>query len=42
MLEERWLTSPRAKHRWLAGQVVFWIIMFAALDRWTVLTKGAG
>jgi hypothetical protein len=42
MLEERWLTSPRAKTRWLAGQVFFWIIMFAAIDRWTVLAKAAG
>ncbi len=41
MLEERWLTSPRAKQRWLAGQVVFWVIMFAAIDRWTVLAGAA-
>lgn len=42
MLEDRWLTPPRAKQRWLAGQVVFWVIMFIALDRWTVLAKAAG
>jgi hypothetical protein len=42
LLEERWLTSPPARQRWLAGQVVFWIIMFAALDRWTVLARAAG
>jgi hypothetical protein len=42
MLEERWLKSPQAKLRWLAGQVFFWIIMFAALDRWTVLTGAVG
>ncbi len=37
MLEDRWLITPRAKQRWLAGQVVFWVLMFIALDRWTVL-----
>lgn len=42
MLEKRWLTSPRARQRWLAGQLLFWLIMFAALDRWTVLATAAG
>lgn len=42
LVEERWLTSPLARQRWLAGQIVFWIIMFAALDRWTVLARAAG
>jgi hypothetical protein len=42
LLEKRWLLTPRAKQRWLVGQFIFWIIMFAALDRWTVLAKAAG
>ena len=41
MVEDCWLT-PRAKQRWLLGQLLFWVIMFAALDRWTVLALAAG
>lgn len=42
LLEERWLPTPQAKHRWLAGQLIFWILMFAALDRWTVVATATG
>jgi hypothetical protein len=37
LLQERVLVHPWAKQRWLAAQFIFWLIMFAALDRWTVL-----
>lgn len=36
VLEERWLTTDRARRYWMAGQVLYWLLMFAALDRWTV------
>ncbi|MGQ9919815.1 MAG: hypothetical protein ACUVRZ_00635 [Desulfobacca sp.] len=36
VLQSRWLTSPQARRCWLAGQVLFWLLMFTALDRWTV------
>lgn len=42
MLAERRLTSARARNIWLAGQFVFWLLMFAALDRWTVLSLARG
>lgn len=42
LLEERWLATPRARQRWQAGQVLFWLVMFAALDRWTVLWRATG
>jgi len=35
-LQSRGLTTPRARRRWLAGQVLFWLLMFTALDHWTV------
>ena len=41
-LERTWLTSPRARQRLLIGQLIFWLIMFAAIDRWTVLSLAAG
>ena len=41
MVEDRWLT-PRAQQRCWLGQLLFWVIMFAALDRWTVLAIAAG
>jgi hypothetical protein len=37
MVEDRWLTSGPARQRWLVGQLLFWAVMFAALDHWTVL-----
>jgi hypothetical protein len=37
-LEERVLTTGKQR-RWAYGvQVVFWIIMFAAMDAWTVIS----
>lgn len=36
LLQARWLTTPQARGRWLAAQTLFWLLMFAALDRWTV------
>jgi len=36
LLEERWLTTAAARRRWLAGQLLFWLLMFMALDHWTV------
>ncbi|MBM4286812.1 MAG: hypothetical protein FJ135_01465 [Deltaproteobacteria bacterium] len=42
MLEERWLISPRARRRWLLGQALFWVTMFAALDHWTVRVMVSG
>lgn len=38
ILEERWLSSPTARKWWLAGQVLFWLAVFAAIDRWTVVS----
>ncbi len=36
VLRDGWLTTPTARRRWLAGQALFWLLMFTALDRWTV------
>jgi hypothetical protein len=37
-LDERVLTSPdRRRNAWLA-QVAFWLVMFAAMDAWTVIS----
>jgi hypothetical protein len=41
-LENQWLSSPRARRRLLVGQLIFWLLMFAAVDRWTVLAFAAG
>ncbi len=41
ILEKTWLTSPRARQRLLVGQLIFWLLMFAAIDRWTVLAFAA-
>lgn len=32
VLNDRWLTTAKARRRWLAGQVIFWLLMFTALD----------
>jgi hypothetical protein len=36
LLLERWLTTPTARRRWWTGHLLFWLVMFAALDHWTV------
>ncbi len=36
MLQQRWLTTSRARQRWLLSQVVFWLGMFLTLDYRTV------
>ena len=41
-LEKTWLPSARARRRLLVGQLIFWLLMFAAIDRWTVLATAAG
>ncbi len=38
ILEENWLSGPTARRWWLAGQLVFWVVVFAAIDRWTVIS----
>jgi len=37
-LEERVLTTPRRGWWFWLGQLAFWLIMFAALDAWTVIS----
>ncbi len=38
VLEERLLTTPRRRRRAYLIQVAFWLLMFAALDAWTVIS----
>jgi hypothetical protein len=38
ILEARVLVSPRLRRRAYYCQIVFWLLMFAALDRWTVIS----
>jgi hypothetical protein len=42
ILENQWLSSPRARRRLLVGRLIFWLLMFAALDHWTVRAFAAG
>jgi hypothetical protein len=37
-LEDRVLTTPRRRRRAYLFQVAFWLLMFAALDAWTVIS----
>ncbi|MFA4903535.1 MAG: hypothetical protein WC600_12435 [Desulfobaccales bacterium] len=37
-LDERVLTTPRQKRNAWLVQLVFWLVMFAALDAWTVIS----
>jgi hypothetical protein len=37
-LEERVLITPQRRRCFWLGQLVFWVIMFAALDAWTVIS----
>jgi hypothetical protein len=39
-LEERVIVTPKQRRRFYLAQVAFWILMFAALDHWTVLSFG--
>ena len=41
-LEKNRLPSAQTRRRLLIGQLIFWLLMFAAIDRWTVLATGAG
>lgn len=41
-LEKNRLLSARLRRRLLVGQLIFWLLMFAALDRWTVLAVSPG
>ena len=38
VLEERVLTTPRRRRWFWLGQLLFWVVMFAALDAWTVIS----
>ncbi|HAY20810.1 hypothetical protein [Desulfobacca acetoxidans] len=42
MLEEQYLSTAAAGRRWLFGQMIFWLLMFLAIDHWTVLAGVAG
>lgn len=37
-LDERVLTTPRQRRWFYLGQIIFWLLMFAALDAWTVIS----
>jgi len=37
-LEDRVLTTPNRRHWFWLGQLAFWLIMFAAIDAWTVIS----
>ena len=37
-LEEKVLTTPRPRRWFWLGQLAFWLIIFAALDAWTVIS----
>ncbi len=38
VIEERVLTSARGRRLAVWGQLVFWVLMFAAMDAWTVIS----
>jgi hypothetical protein len=38
IIEERVLVTPRSRRWFWLGQLAFWIIMFAAMDAWTVIS----
>jgi hypothetical protein len=38
VLDERVLTTPRRRRFSYVVQLVFWVVMFAALDAWTVMS----
>ena len=37
-LDERVLTTPRRRRFSYVVQLAFWIVMFAAMDAWTVIS----
>ena len=38
VLDERVLTTPKQRRNALLIQAAFWLMMFAAMDKWTVLS----
>ena len=37
-LEEKVLTTPKRRLWFWLGQLAFWLLMFAAMDAWTVIS----